>query len=666
MQIKSITLLLPILLWGLVSFGMEKENQQPKNAAKAAQLRAQYDDLENKIRRNAPKQNAQAGECVICLEDRPANQMNACSCGTTICNTCIGQLAQQHRHDPSQIVCTNKNCKRPLPFERIVDPAALNELRENFRKEVTAAHPDGKFCPTPNCQHHFIDATPKNRFRLMNCPQCNQQYCVHCLINHEERIRCEQARKAAQNPENEEWLKNNTQPCPICTRAIERDGGCVNMYCPPPCNTNFTWIPTEAEKRQGVPQWGFNIHGFERDFQARENERNLRQLQHELAQARRNGTAAQQRNIEERIRRIEAFIQREADIQREMRGPQNQVPQAQNPLFGPNQFLNANQPWAGAREDERLELEDLIRQIADAEFFINADFEAREAARVQAEQQAQRDAQARAAQQADIQRQQEAQRQRDAEARRRGARGQAQQRLGAVRQNLDQLQQNRQLAAQEQARQAQAFQQRMQAAQQGVAQINADRDAAVAAHEQREQQARQIAQALVQGQAQRQQDINAVQPQAAPAQRVAALHPQAQQAAAQVQAKPAGNPIQARPARAQVKPVGKPIQARPKPKAVNAKKMVAKANRPAPAKKRAITKGKAQKNRPVRRARGRTAKNGINARRAKAGAVALGMKNINAKRKRTNGNAKKAMPRAARNVQRPQKNAYPKKAKRTP
>ena len=233
----------------LVCFAGNTQPVQQRNA-RSLQLQAELNTLLDRNRtRLSTRPETQAGGCSICWYIRPGSELNTCICSNRTCNDCILGSCQANIHFPSRIRCL---CGEPLPIERGANADLLHTLIENFRKEITEASLDGKFCPTHDCQYHYIDQVPKSEYQLIQCPECNKQYCTHCLINHEQSISCENtidAQKKNENKESPEWIQNNTQPCPNCNKPIQKDGGCDHMICWS-CHHGWQWQPTDAERRQ--------------------------------------------------------------------------------------------------------------------------------------------------------------------------------------------------------------------------------------------------------------------------------------------------------------------------------------------------------------------------------------------------------------------------------
>jgi hypothetical protein len=194
---------------------------------------------------------AREGECSICLE--MTSQPMVCECGQLACYACIRALLAMHKHKPSKIQC---KCGRAFAFEEAVDDE-LGALYENFKKEVTAACADGKFCPTPDCQYHYIDTVPKENFAPFTCPLCKAYYCSHCLLPHDAGIRCDEARrKKERDDDSREWIEAQTQPCPSCAIRVQKNGGCNSLGCR--CGAFFEWREELSQEELSQEDEPFN------------------------------------------------------------------------------------------------------------------------------------------------------------------------------------------------------------------------------------------------------------------------------------------------------------------------------------------------------------------------------------------------------------------------
>ncbi len=201
-------------------------------------LEKQRDALAYELRHEFEPEVLTLGDCTICMELLHKEVSHVCKCGETICLPCIRDTARMHSHQPSKIRCAK--CNRPFRVERALDIYSLQDLIESFRKEVTAASPDGKFCPTPDCTYHYIDEQPKSLSLKTECPRCKKTYCCHCLVNHEPAMTCQEATKMqTAEDDSRAWMIANTQPCPRCKTPVQKVDGCNHLHCS--CGADFRW-----------------------------------------------------------------------------------------------------------------------------------------------------------------------------------------------------------------------------------------------------------------------------------------------------------------------------------------------------------------------------------------------------------------------------------------
>ncbi|CAN1323685.1 Probable E3 ubiquitin-protein ligase ARI10 [Linum perenne] len=103
-----------------------------------------------------------------------------------------------------------------------------------------------KWCPAPNCEcavEFYLSASDANYD--VSC-LCSHSFCWNCYEDRHRPVDCETVKnwavKNASESENETWKKVNTKPCPKCSRAIEKNEGCMHMTCASPCRHRFCWV----------------------------------------------------------------------------------------------------------------------------------------------------------------------------------------------------------------------------------------------------------------------------------------------------------------------------------------------------------------------------------------------------------------------------------------
>jgi len=96
-----------------------------------------------------------------------------------------------------------------------------------------------KKCPKNKCQGYLDDN--------YKCSTCDTILCIKCECILKENHKCK--------PEDVETVKikkQTSKPCPTCSKLTFKDGGCAQVWCPPPCNggkgTAWNFNTGEIEK----------------------------------------------------------------------------------------------------------------------------------------------------------------------------------------------------------------------------------------------------------------------------------------------------------------------------------------------------------------------------------------------------------------------------------
>lgn len=236
-------------------------------------------------------------DCVICLESKTETNFVKLECGHTFCKECLNRALEVcfREKNTNELKCPDVNCKNNYTerdVRNITDNAREKlELFSTIKaKEWLTTEQGIKHCPTANCPYSFINED-NNNVRT-TCPSCNKTYCSNCLVNHDQEISCENARKAKENDETfEKWKNENTKNCPQCQTVIQRDGGCNTIRCSR-CEHAFCWyclgaydhqhhvcrpVGPATANRQDDPYW----QNYERRMLRREN------INHQIANPRR-------------------------------------------------------------------------------------------------------------------------------------------------------------------------------------------------------------------------------------------------------------------------------------------------------------------------------------------------------------------------------------------
>lgn len=221
---------------------------KPKNTLGGQRLRRA--PVEPPVPQYVNQPALQAQNCTICLDDKQPRELTALQCGHTYCKTCLTENINVAIRDnnTTTLLCPNTQChanngRRHKLNEHDIrsitnNNRTVNAILEIARREWFTANT--KQCPTPNCNYVFMNE--QNIAQEIRCPQCRQEYCASCLIEHEEDMTCEQA-LGERDHATGAWINNNTKQCPRCHTNIEKNGGCNHITCTrQACRHEFCWV----------------------------------------------------------------------------------------------------------------------------------------------------------------------------------------------------------------------------------------------------------------------------------------------------------------------------------------------------------------------------------------------------------------------------------------
>ncbi|XP_055341536.1 uncharacterized protein LOC129590367 [Paramacrobiotus metropolitanus] len=215
-------------------------------------------------------------DCDICFDHRPVMAALIFSgCGHYFCRRCVAQdLTIKIQDAVLDLTCLAKDCKSKVDvtllrtlvdhktFQRYCDLTTEVFVDNSVlmvrcpRKECSVPmelHPDAPRelrCLT--CDYHFC-ATCKNKAHPGTpCLTDEQKKQIRDEWNAADERRREEMRKqygaenikfAFQDAESEEWITQNSKPCPKCKTPIQKVSGCNKMICTSKgCRTYFCWL----------------------------------------------------------------------------------------------------------------------------------------------------------------------------------------------------------------------------------------------------------------------------------------------------------------------------------------------------------------------------------------------------------------------------------------
>ncbi len=189
-------------------------------------------------------------ECGICFDDKSGFEFTRLACGHSYCTDCLKRLVQTGLNDKNthNLLCPNTGCRHKISRYNILSISGYfsdnyAEFNKLAHQEYILGQPDGKQCPTPDCEYLFLAG---NRAHKTRCRLCRNSYCSHCLHDHTHRITCQEAEEFRDLKPDEEasevWKLENSKRCPNnCGAYIQKNGGCNKVLCTR-CRQSFCWL----------------------------------------------------------------------------------------------------------------------------------------------------------------------------------------------------------------------------------------------------------------------------------------------------------------------------------------------------------------------------------------------------------------------------------------
>ena len=146
------------------------------------------------------------------------------------------------------MTCPEPGCAEEFSYEEIHQISEIGRDKTLFDQydlgltlTLLKQNPEFIWCAHPGCESGQLqDMSISARCKVI-CIKCQKATCsFHRMIWHTG-LTCEQYddQKVNSIPTNN-WIRNNTKPCPRCQRNIEKNGGCNHMTCSQ-CRHQFCW-----------------------------------------------------------------------------------------------------------------------------------------------------------------------------------------------------------------------------------------------------------------------------------------------------------------------------------------------------------------------------------------------------------------------------------------
>jgi len=171
------------------------------------------------------------------------------------CTTCLqahlkSQVEQRGRGSSGQLLCAAVDCTRTLDYHEIqlyADPDTFTEYDRYLYLDTLSKLPNFRWCLRPNCENGQLyndDDQPLEPHYL--CNHCGFGMCFTHSMPWHKGLTCEQydSRRDHGDPDfqqTQEWIRDNTKPCPGCQQNIQKGEHCFHMTCAN-CNFEFCWV----------------------------------------------------------------------------------------------------------------------------------------------------------------------------------------------------------------------------------------------------------------------------------------------------------------------------------------------------------------------------------------------------------------------------------------
>jgi len=184
--------------------------------------------------------------CSICGETTSLEESTSLACHHRFCNTCWESfITMKVIEGQTKISCPAVKCNMHVE-ESVVKKIVKTEIYEKYVRFVTKSfvedNPSVRWCPAPGCGNaiNVLDVIKGS----IVC-SCGFRFCFTCHDEAHAPATCEQNKlwmaKCRDDSETHHWIYANTQDCPKCKSAIEKNGGCNHMTCKV-CSHEYCWV----------------------------------------------------------------------------------------------------------------------------------------------------------------------------------------------------------------------------------------------------------------------------------------------------------------------------------------------------------------------------------------------------------------------------------------
>ncbi|XP_055349366.1 E3 ubiquitin-protein ligase RNF14-like [Paramacrobiotus metropolitanus] len=210
--------------------------------------------------------------CNVCFDTHPGTDfIRLTNCRHFVCKACMKGLCDSLIRDGSVQKLQCLECSEelnPFDIEASVDPVFWSRYQKFQLDNALSLMEDVVYCPRPWCNQAVLKEGQSDAGR---CPGCAYVFCVNCRrgyhgiepcpLDGEKRLIVDEYEKADSQTKlsmekrygktrlknlgdeikAEDWVSQNSKPCPKCKFPVEKMGGCNKMLCTK-CASPFCWI----------------------------------------------------------------------------------------------------------------------------------------------------------------------------------------------------------------------------------------------------------------------------------------------------------------------------------------------------------------------------------------------------------------------------------------
>jgi ariadne-1 len=230
-----------------IEHDLKLQKQQQRKVVEAD--RVSSEELARKLQYEFDQEGSQEAplQCMICLDSIKEEEFLPLeSCGHMFHSGCVLEHIEtliEARTFP--VSCPFPDCKLDisvLDLTERLSPELQSKYHEySFATYVSKNLSEVSCCPTPDCKYVFVLESTES---YLNCPVCENEYCVTCRADWHDGYSCEEYRKIKDPDELDKMFETfvngqNFKKCPHCHFWVEKTMGCDHMACR--CGNHFCY-----------------------------------------------------------------------------------------------------------------------------------------------------------------------------------------------------------------------------------------------------------------------------------------------------------------------------------------------------------------------------------------------------------------------------------------